>query len=280
MSPGRSRSTERIATERSALALVGGLAADSRLASVAVAAKATWQRNPAQCRSTGRSLLARSSLALVGDMVLGGPVTRPGSSLSVTVSVLRVWDAPARPGGIGIEAVLPAVTLQAPARDWAQLPARAALAVLDALQIPLVEDERVSLLRDASPLMPAATARHLAVERRLGEAVAAAIDARAAQVQARRNAPLALRRSLLARAIQQGRRAEKELRQVAAASGATSRGAASPGAALLVSGGMTERAALVGLARTAREWLAPTALIVKECRRQLRALPAASAKKS
>lgn len=202
--------------------------------------------------------LERSALTLLGDMVLGGPITQPGASLSVTVSVLRVWDAPSRPDGIGIETVLPAVTVQAPARDWAQLPARTALAVLDGLQIALTENERVALLRDASPLMPAATARRLTMERRLGEAVAAAIDARCAQMQSRRATSSSARRRLLSRAVQQGKRALKELRLVAA----------SP-----VPTGAAERAAMVALARSARDWLASTALTVQESRRHLRAAP-------
>jgi hypothetical protein len=137
------------------------------------------------------------SLALVGDITLNGPLSQAGSTLSVSVRVARY-------GPTFSDAVTPIITLRAPARDWAQLPARTTLAVLDALSVQLNEDERIDLLRDASPLMPAASAARLAAEQRLGQAMVAGVEAQWLLEQARRTGSTATKRDLLQKSVRQG----------------------------------------------------------------------------
>lgn len=156
-------------------------------------------------------LESRSSLLLFGDVVLDGPLGRADSAVSVTIRVVR--SDLAQPDRA--EIVSPVVRLQAPARDWAQLPSRTALAVLDALQIPLKDAERVQLLRDASPLMPQASPARLALEQRLGTAMSNALDARLMQAKARRTMNIAARRQLLAKVVAQQTLALRELRVIA-----------------------------------------------------------------
>jgi hypothetical protein len=61
------------------------------------------------------------------------------------------------------------VTLSATLGEWPQLPTRSALALLDALRVPLIEDERIEMLRYASPLQPPASSLRLRGEKLAGE---------------------------------------------------------------------------------------------------------------
>lgn len=181
---------------------------------------------------------SRDSLVLFGDIVLDGPIERSTSSLTISVRVVRS-DA-AQPGRA--ELVMPLVKLQAPARDWAQLPSRTALAVLDALQITLKDDERVRLVRDASPLMPQASSARLRLEQKLGSAAAQVIDARSLQAQAARATNVAMRRRLTTQAATLRARAIADLRSVAKTP---------------IPAAKSERAAFAEITRSARSWLSP-----------------------
>jgi hypothetical protein len=149
--------------------------------------------------------------------------------------------------------------LQASLREWAQLPARTTLAVLDAMKITLDEDERVALLREASPLMPFATPARMATERRLGAAVEAAIEAQVLREQYGRTATSKLkqRQFLLARAVQQGDLAEREF-------GAIAR--------MPVPKPAENGPCNMEIVRTAREWLPRTKVTLRRSRLQLQAL--------
>jgi len=121
----------------------------------------------------------RARLVLMGDVTLSGidaavaapqaaSFTGENATLTVRFRVVRTRDA----------ALSPIITVIAPAREWGQLPARSALALLDAMRIKLSEDERASLLRAASPLTPNVSSARLRAEQQLGEGVAAALDSR------------------------------------------------------------------------------------------------------
>jgi hypothetical protein len=138
------------------------------------------------------------------------------------------------------EAATPVITLRAPVREWGQLPARTALAVFDALSVPLNEDERPALLREASPLLPAATPARLAAEQRLGQAIAAAVEGQWLPGQSQLAIALPDRRALLQRAVQQGNAALQGLRSAVTFPASTQ---------------PSERAAFAELQRTTRGWL-------------------------
>jgi hypothetical protein len=200
----------------------------------------------------GGTARSRFSLALFGDVILGGPASNPGTPVTIRVHVARLVSG-------GAEPVTPLVLLQASWREWAQLPARTALAVLDAMKISLDEDERTALLREASPLMPFATPARMATEQRLGQAVAAAIESHVLQEQYRRTAPsnFAQRHFLLARAFQQGDLAVRELRAIAR---------------MPVSARATNGNSTVNIVRTAKEWLPSTAATTRRSHLQLKIL--------
>jgi hypothetical protein len=193
--------------------------------------------------------------ALVGDVVLNGALTQPESTLTISVRVAR-YNASVS------EAATPVITLRAQAREWAQLPARTTLAVLDALSVPLNEDERTALLREASPLMPAATPARLAAERRLGEAVTAAIEAQWLLGQSQLAVEAPLKRTLLARSVQQGAVALQGLRSAAALPASTLPG---------------ERPVFAELQRSAQSWLPVTQTTVRTSQASLRSFNSSSA---
>jgi hypothetical protein len=190
------------------------------------------------------------SLALVGDITLNGPLSQAASTLSISVRVARY-------GATFSDAVTPIITLRAPARDWAQLPARATLAVLDALSVQLNEDERIDLLRDASPLMPAASPARLAAEQRLGQATAAGIEAQWLLEQARRTGSAAQKRDLLQKSVRQGNLSMQGLRAVAA---------------LAPPALPTERTSYNEMRGTAQSWLTPAGAMVRASQASLQTL--------
>ncbi|HEX8834496.1 MAG TPA: hypothetical protein VF719_09860 [Abditibacteriaceae bacterium] len=117
----------------------------------------------------------RFPLLVMGDVMLNGEPT--GVNSRVTIRLRAVRNVP---GFVGPASAI--VTVEAAAREWAQLPSRTALALLDEMKIKLTEDERIGFLRDASPLQPAATAERLKAEQQLGDAIAAAIDSQVLQL--------------------------------------------------------------------------------------------------
>ncbi|HEX8235286.1 MAG TPA: hypothetical protein VF600_04975 [Abditibacteriaceae bacterium] len=171
--------------------------------------------------------------ALFGDVTLNGALTQPNSTLTVQVRVAR-YNANIS------EAATPLITLRAAAREWAQLPARTTLAVLDTLSVPINEDERTALLREASPLMPSATPARLAAEQRLGQAMAAAIEAQWLLGQSQLAIAAPEKRALLGRSVQQGTAALAGLRGAAAFPASTQPG---------------ERFVFAELRRSAQNWL-------------------------
>lgn len=185
-------------------------------------------------RPPGSTPNAPLSFALVGDITLSGAFTQPTSTLIIKVRVARYSAAVS-------EAATPVITLRAPVREWGQLPARTALAVFDALSVPLNEDERTALLREASPLMPAATPARLTAEQRLGQAITAAVEGQWLLGQSQLAIALPDRRALLGRAVQQGNAALQGLRNAVAFPPSTQ---------------PSERAAFAELQRTTRGWLA------------------------
>jgi len=121
----------------------------------------------------------RVGLAVMGDVTLSGIAHGKGAlqaasfanenaTLTIRLRAIRLADS----------TFSPVVTIAAPAREWAQIPARTALAILDSLGVSLSEDERTNLVRDASPLSANATSERLRAEQRLGEGIAAALDCR------------------------------------------------------------------------------------------------------
>jgi hypothetical protein len=193
--------------------------------------------------------------ALVGDVVLNGALTQPESTLTISVRVAR-YNASVS------EAVTPVITLRAQAREWAQLPARTTLAVLDALSVSLNEEERVALLREASPLMPAATPMRLAAERRLGEAITTAIEAQWLQGQSQLAVTVPAKRALLGRSVQQGTLALQRLRNAAALPASTQPG---------------ERPVFAEVQREARSWLPAAQTTVRTSQASLQLLNASLA---
>lgn len=101
-------------------------------------------------------------LIVVGKISLNGKETAPGTVVRIQLRALR-WDKSA------LRAASGDVTLTATMGEWPQLPTRAALALLDALAVPLIEDERIEMLRLASPLQPPASAQRLRTEKLAGE---------------------------------------------------------------------------------------------------------------
>jgi hypothetical protein len=130
---------------------------------------AAWQVSPAPTSSTPSAANAMRTwpayrnfpLVVVGEITLGKANT-PDTRLNLRLRALR-WEKSA------LRAASPDVSLSAPLGEWPQLPARAALALLDALSVSLTEDERIAMLRAASPLQPSATTAQLASEKLLGE---------------------------------------------------------------------------------------------------------------
>lgn len=101
-------------------------------------------------------------LVIVGEIALSGKENAPSTSLRIRLRALR-WEKST------LHAASADVLLSATLGEWPQLPSRAALSLLDALQVPLIEDERTVMLRDASPLQPPATALRLRAERLAGQ---------------------------------------------------------------------------------------------------------------
>ena len=101
-------------------------------------------------------------LLVVGEISVRGKENSPDAVLRLRLRVLR-WEK------LKLRAACNDVLLSAPLGEWTQLPARASLALLDSLRVALIEDERISMLRNASPLQPRASAARLAAEKQLGQ---------------------------------------------------------------------------------------------------------------
>jgi hypothetical protein len=106
--------------------------------------------------------------------------------------------------------------------------------------VPLNEDERPALLREASPLLPAATPARLAAEQRLGQAIAAAVEGQWLLGTIAVGHRPARQARLLQRAVQQGNAALQGLRSAVTFTASTQ---------------PSERAAFAELQRTTRGWL-------------------------
>jgi len=101
-------------------------------------------------------------LIVVGEITVSGKDSARETRVLVRLRVLR-WEKST------LRAAAGDVSFSATLGEWPQLPARAALALVDALRIPLIEDERIDMLRRASPLQPPATAQQLRWEKLAGE---------------------------------------------------------------------------------------------------------------
>jgi hypothetical protein len=101
---------------------------------------------------------------------------RPTTVLTVRARVLR--NLPHT-----VVAASHIVTVRAPGREWAQMPARVALALIDDMGVSLGDDERIALVRAASPLLAAASSLRVRCEVRLGDAAAAALGCKEAQAK-------------------------------------------------------------------------------------------------
>jgi hypothetical protein len=129
-----------------------------------------WQVSPSPTSDAERAAHALRTwptyrtfpLLVVGEVTLRGKENAPTSTLQVRVRALR-WEKSL------LRAASDEVGLQARLGEWPQLPARTSLALLDALQVPLIEDERISFLRTASPLQPMASVARLNTEKLLGQ---------------------------------------------------------------------------------------------------------------
>ncbi|HEX8551743.1 MAG TPA: hypothetical protein VF681_09335 [Abditibacteriaceae bacterium] len=154
---------------------------------------------PPAARALSSTPTYRSSFPLwiVGEAVVRGVPSSLDSTVRLQLRAVR-WQ------NNGLTAASSPVALEAPLREWPQLPTRAALALLDGLRVPLTEEERTSFLRAASPLQPPATAQQLSSEIALGTMQFSALES---QVLSRKSA----RADLLA-AKAHGRTAVRALR--------------------------------------------------------------------
>jgi hypothetical protein len=202
-------------------------------------------------------------MALVGDVLLNGVPANLNSNLTVRVRVARF-------NLNSIQAATSVVTLRAPLREWAQLPARTALAIADALQVSLSEDERINLLREASPLMPSISPFRLMTEERLGTAQAAQLEAQWLLWQSRRSTKPAVRRGFAQSAARQSALALQALNSVAKTLSST-RIANTPIA--------QERDALVVLRATTQSWIVAANKTSRESRLFLTALKGSAARR-
>jgi hypothetical protein len=161
----------------------------------------------------------RSDIVVLGDVMVKGvssqatPVAqadalmRDGASLTIRVRALRN-----RPQSLVIASNI--VTVTAPAREWAQLPARVALALLDDMRVTISEDERSDFLRDASPLLSSASQVRVRTESRFGTAVALALDAQVFNVRAREARSAPEKAAVWRQALTSGETAQRQLRQL------------------------------------------------------------------
>lgn len=179
-----------------------------------------------------------SLLALAGDITLSGSLKKPSTTITVSLHVAQLSEASQNAPAT--------ITLRAPSRDWAQLPARCVLALSDALPFPLSGEERTALLRSASPLTPAASAARLRYEQRVGAAIAEAQSAQLLFAQVK-NAPAATSGKLRKDAAAIARRTQSSLRVLASAPPLPE----------------SDRAVGKEIADSARAWLAPLENIVR-----------------
>lgn len=161
----------------------------------------------------------RSDIVLLGEVLVKGvssnatPVAqadalmRDGATLTVRVRALRN-----RPGSLVSASNI--VVVQAPGREWGQLPARVALALLDDMRVTITEDERSDLLRDASPLLTSASQTRVRTESRFGAAIAEALDSQVLNAKARAATTAAQRLDLSRQALLSGQTAQRDLRQL------------------------------------------------------------------
>ena len=174
--------------------------------------------------------------ALAGDIALSGALENPATMITVSLHVAQV----STPRNALLVEAPTVITLRAPSRDWAQLPARCVLALSDALPFSLSSAQRNALLRSASPLTPAATPARLRYEQRVGAAILQAQSAQWLFANAQ-SAPAASREKIIQNAAVAARRAQSSLRVLASAPSLP----------------QSDRDAGKTIAESARAWLAP-----------------------
>ena len=174
--------------------------------------------------------------ALAGDIALSGALENPATMITVSLHVARV-STPRNALLVGAPTV---ITLRAPSRDWAQLPARCVLALSDALPFSLSSPQRNALLRSASPFMPAASTARVRYETRVGAAIIEAQNAQLLFTNAQ-TSPAASRKTSLRNATALARRAQSSLRVLANAPSLP----------------QSDREAAKEIASSARGWIAP-----------------------
>jgi hypothetical protein len=184
-------------------------------------------------------------LLVVGDVTLQGEMNKPNSKLTIRLRAIRNDKAASAASDI--------VTLSAPSSEWAQLPARSALALLDNMQIVLIEDERIEFLREASPLQPPSSNNRIQAESALGTAIAAALDSQSLQVQAQRTAAVPQRAVLLRQAATRGNEGQRLLRTVLSRSDAAT---------------IQDGTAMTQLVQAARRWRAYVDSVATAARRK------------